>query len=320
MLDIRICNDLDEAGHLWQRCWPRDQIFDLWEVRKCFQDVEGHMPHFLVARENGVISGLLALSWIQETGEYVHFPGETWQGKTWLEQNRVLARNARALRAMISHIPGGTHIRYLTRDAVLLGDCACDVDETGYLFYPYRYNFSFDSYFAGFSSKSRKKINREIKRFENLGVAFQHGCLADIDRMFDMNRASFGDSSFFSNPGFYHAFTRLLSWLAARHMLRVTTVKVAGKTAAVDVGAVYNGGYTVLAGGVNPEFPGIAKLINFHHLKWACDKRLSNVDFLCGDYGWKERFHLTPRPFYRIMVPQAHGAMLPRQLALYATA
>jgi len=70
--------------------------------------------------------------------------------------------------------------------------------------------------------------------------------------------------------------------------------------AAVDIGAVHNRRYTVLAGGTNPECMGVAKLINFHHLEWSCSKRFESVDFLCGDFGWKERFKLHPSPLYQI--------------------
>lgn len=71
--------------------------------------------------------------------------------------------------------------------------------------------------------------------------------------------------------------------------------------AAVDIGAVWNGIYTVVAGGACSDFPGVAKLINFHHLEWACGQQLREVDFLCGEFNWKNRFHLTPRPLYQMV-------------------
>ena len=61
---------------------------------------------------------------------------------------------------------------------------------------------------------------------------------------------------------------------------------------------LYRGTYTVLAGGTAAAFPGVAKLINFHHLERACRERFQLVDFLCGDFTWKIMFHLTPRPLY----------------------
>ena len=303
MVNVRISDDLDEARYIWEKLWPKHQLFDLWEVRQCFQDVYRHKPHFLISEENGHISGLLALSWIEDIDGYGHFPGETWQGKTWLEQNRILARDARHLRNLIRHIPGNTNIRYLAQDKVLFGNTPYEEDEVGYLFYPKQYNYCFEHYFAGFSSKSRKKLKRELDLFEKAGVTYRYDQFSDIDLMFKMNRESFSDLSFFSNGEFCQSFKNLLDWLEANQMLRLTTVIVDGEVGAVDVGAVYNGTYSVLAGGVNKDFPGIAKLINFHHLKWACEQRFKAVDFLCGNYGWKERFHLTPRPLYKMEVP-----------------
>ena len=318
MVKIRICDDLDEAGQIWEKLWPKHQIFDLWEVRQCFQNVLHHKPHFLISEENGKISGALALSWIEDTDGYGHFPGETWQGKTWLEQNRILARDAKQLRYLIHNIPGNTNIRYLTQDAVLFGDTPCETDEVGYLFYPKQYNYSFDNYFSGFSAKSRKKLNRELRSFEKRGVSYRYGHLYDIDLMFKMNGESFGELSFFSHPGFYKSFKNLLFWLESNQMLRLTTVIVDGEVAAIDVGALFNGVYTVLAGGVNKDFPGIAKLINFHHLNWACRQHFKAVDFLCGNYGWKERFHLTPRPLYKMVIPAARRVAHPSAFTPYA--
>jgi CelD/BcsL family acetyltransferase involved in cellulose biosynthesis len=87
-------------------------------------------------------------------------------------------------------------------------------------------------------------------------------------------------------------------------MLRVTTLLIGGEVAAIDMGAVWRNTYAVLAGGTRSEFPGVAKLINLHHLEWSCRQRFSYVDFLCGDFNWKNRFHLTPRPLYQMKKEQ----------------
>ena len=71
------------------------------------------------------------------------------------------------------------------------------------------------------------------------------------------------------------------------------------------MGALWKGTYTVLAGGTDADFPGVAKLINLHHVEWACLQRLTMVDFLCGNFNWKEGFHLTPRRLYQIIEPRA---------------
>ena len=106
MLKITVCRDLDEARRLWQRHWPRSCLFDLWQVRACFQDQFQHTPYFLVAAHGDKVCGLLALSWIDEEGCFGHFPGELWHGKTWLEQNKIIAADSRVARALIEKKPG----------------------------------------------------------------------------------------------------------------------------------------------------------------------------------------------------------------------
>jgi hypothetical protein len=298
MLNVRISDDDSQCRHIWNKYWPVAHIFDFWDVRYCFQESFRRPLRFLIAEDQGETVGLLALSWIEETQCFGHFPGETWHGKTWLEQNRILARNSRALRALIQEIPDNTYIRYLTRESLLLKDGSPEVDETGYLFNPKQYDFSFSSYLDSFSGKSRKNIMKEISRLEAWGVDYRYNHRPDIENMFRMNREAYGDNSFFNDSRFLSSFERLMTWLQDNGLLRITTVRLGGNVAAIDVGAVWNSTYTVLAGATNPEFPGVAKMINFHHMDWSCRNRIESVDFLCGDFGWKERFHLTPRPLY----------------------
>jgi len=269
-------------------------------VRACFQKHFDNPPRFIIAERSGKIQGLLALSWIQEEQYFGHFPGETWQGKTWLEQNKIIAANDEIYKALLDHAPASARIRYLTRESVAQGVEDPVLDENGYLFFPERYQYSFQNYMQQFSGKSRKKLRQEMARLESLGLSYQHDRLEDLELLFSMNQKAFGDHSYFNDSRFLNAFIDLSAWLRQKGLLRITTVLLGGKVAAVDVGAVWGSSYTVLAGGTHPDFPGVAKLINFHHLEWACHQRLEVVDFLCGNFGWKERFHLTARPLYEI--------------------
>lgn len=303
LLKVRVCDNLEECQQIWQCIWPNACLFDLWPVRCCFQKQFNHRPWFLVAERNGMIQGLLALSWIEEKQYFGHFPGELWQGKTWLEQNRIAASSPGVLKEMLDHLPGSTRIRYLTRKSMLLHEEAMTVDEVGYLFFPKKYDYSFQFYMQEFSGKSRKNLCREMDRLQAPGLSCRHDRMEDVELLFRMNQEAFGERSYFSDSRFLNSFENLLAWLREKGLLRITTVLIGGTVAAVDVGCVWNSTYTVLAGGTHPDFPGIAKLINFHHLEWACLERLEKVDFLCGDFGWKERFHLTPRPLYKLQIP-----------------
>jgi hypothetical protein len=298
VLEVAVCRDLEKAERLWRQHWPRHCLFDLWPVRACFQEQYRHEPYFIVATRRDQFRGMLALSWIEEEDRFGHFPGELWQGNTWLEQNKIVAADSRVARALLDHVPPETRIRYLNGDDHLHTEPRAALDEVGYLFFPAQYDYCFETYRRSFCSKTRKKLRREIERLQACGVTFRYDHGPDIDTMFRLNLERYQERSYFEDRRFMRAFHSLVRWLQANRLLRITTVLVGGQVAAVDVGAVWNSTYTVMAGGTHGDFPGVAKLINLHHLEWACARKIQLVDFLCGDFNWKERFHLVGRPLY----------------------
>jgi len=165
---------------------------------------------------------------------------------------------------------------------------------------PPEFAYSFDAYWDTFSGKSRKRILHELKKFRAMGCSHHINEWDDIDWMFEMNLAHFGHQSYFHDPKFLKGFEAMLSFSAQQRTLRVITLRIKGERAAVDVGAVYRNRYTVLAGATDSRFPGIAKAVNLFHLKWGCRQRFEQIDFLSGDFGWKTRFRLQPRPLYQV--------------------
>lgn len=296
MLRLFIVSDLARCRELWTELMPREVLTDLWEVRACFQRHFQRPAAFVACADGGQAKGLLPLSWMEESGCYGFFPGETWQGKTWLEQNCIIAQGEGTLEALFSGCPSPFHLRYLSERGPDLPAAA--VDEIGYLFRPPQYGYEMEAYFQEFSGKSRKQILREVARLEERGLELRYGHLPDFELMVAMNRERFGDYSYFADPRFTAGFRELFHLLQERGWLRLTTVLLGGRPAAVDMGAVYNGVYTLLAGGTDPETPGVAKLINLQHMRLACQERLREADFLCGDFTWKKMFHLFPRPLY----------------------
>jgi hypothetical protein len=89
MDSIRTITDRDEAETLWRTHIPRDTVFDLWEVRAAFHRHYQRPFRFLVGDTTGEKRLFLPLSWVEEKRAWCFFPGETWSGKTWLEQNRL---------------------------------------------------------------------------------------------------------------------------------------------------------------------------------------------------------------------------------------
>jgi hypothetical protein len=298
MVTVRVVTDLAECQNLWRRFVPTRLLTDLWEVRQCFHRHFRRPVRFLVAEDGREARGLLPLSWIEEAGCYGYFPGETWARETWLEQNRIAASGQEVLQALLANCPGPYHIRYL-----LPFECVPqhlgEGDEVGYLFLPPDYGYDIENYFQAFSNRSAKRLKRELAEIEDR-ADYRYDEFDDLEAMAQLNIGRFGEASYFADARFRDGFRSLAGLLRERGWLRVTTVLVNGQPVAVDMGCVYQGAYTLLAGGTCASCPGVAKVVNVHHMRRACDWRVDQVDFLCGDFSWKKLFHLTERPLYLI--------------------
>lgn len=288
--------DLSVAEKLWQERIPRETVFDLWEVRISFHR-QFQRPFKLLYSADPADELFLSISWVEEQQAWCCFPGETWQGMTCLEQNRPLfgGLDRTALRVLVG---AELHLRYLLppQDHA----AGLSIDETGYLFHPSDHQYRIEGWWDSFSHKRGKLLRREIERLASRGLAFRYDEHDSFDRMVAMNLERFGSDSYFHDNRFREGFRTMLQSLEKEGRLRSTSLYLDGRLAALDIGVIFNGHYTLLAGATSNEFPGVAKLINLHHLEYASQERLDKVDFLCGDAGcsWKPLFHLTPRPLY----------------------
>lgn len=302
MLQVNTVTDPAACRELWQRCIPQEHITDMWEVRECFWESYRNQLLFLNVSENGRPLGLLPLCYVPEKDYYAYFPGEQWKGKTWLERNRVPVRDLQMSRELFGWLEErqmSYHLRYLLPD-LSLGSEEQTVDEIGYLFCPSEFDYDMDKYYARFSRKSIKSILKEVRVFEERGLTYRLDDYADLDLLIEMNRSRFGEHSYFADERFTDGMRRLAALLRERGWLRLVTVLVEGRPAAVDMGCLYNNILTLLAGGTHADFRGIAKVINLYHMRQACADRLEEVDFLCGDFFWKPMFHLQPRPLFQL--------------------
>ncbi|HUU21944.1 MAG TPA: GNAT family N-acetyltransferase, partial [Phycisphaerae bacterium] len=230
---ITVVDHPDQCRALWLRLVPPEGLFDLWEVRVCFQEHYGYQSRFLVAENGSGPTGLLALSEIADHGYWGFFPGETYHGKTWLEQNRLLAATPDDRLELLAHCPDPAHLRYVSGQYAADG-VAAEVDEVNYLFRPADYGGSFERYLQAFSGKSRKRLRRELDELEARGVSYRYDDPSDIDRAFAMNLELFGDRSYFADERFLSSFRGLCHMLGQRGWLRVTALLLGGRIAAVD--------------------------------------------------------------------------------------
>ncbi len=297
-----IITDLEACKKLWNRLIPSKNLFDLWEFRLCFQRHFRHKPHFILLEDRKGIAGMVPLSHVEDLDMFVFFPGETWKGKTWIERTPIYVRDQSLLAALPSFCPERTYLRYMeVPEEAYSPDL--EIDEIGYVLYPPDINFDLNVYSKRFSNKKFKAIMKVIKSFSGAESAFHLNRLDDLDVLINMSLEHFGSASYLYDRRFRDGFRELIYSLHDKGWLRMMSLEIDGKTAAVDTGALFGGAYTVFLGGTHPDFLGVAKVMNMHHIEFACQQGLQKVDFLCGDFHWKKLWHLDPEPLYKFVSP-----------------
>lgn len=299
MWNLKSIEDPEEQQRLWLEYQPQIGLFDLWEVRECFAAAYDRRSIFVTMERDGRIKAMLPLSWIEESACYGFFPGETWRGRTWLEQNRLIAESPAVLKQLLQLAPGPLQLRYID-GAEMLPEMAVE-DECNFGCSPGQYGYSFNNYCKRFSAKTSARIATEFSSLEHHGIRVRLDEFDDLQILFELNLATFGKQSYFCDSRFLKAFDSLARWLAKERRLSIVSILVGGKVVAVDMVAIHNNCHLVLAGGASREIPGISRFINLYHLERGFLHRVERIDFLCGDFGWKKKLLLEPRPTWGIM-------------------
>jgi hypothetical protein len=298
MLKIRFIRDLDACRRLWKQFIRPVNLSDLWEFRICFQNHYQHSPCFILLEDEAGIAGMLPLSYLRREERFIFFPGETWHGRSWLERTPYYLRESRFIADLFQACPDNTCLRYL-EPSTELADSSLKPDEMSYLLFPQQMQFCFDTYLCRFATKRLKAIQREIQSILQPGWEAKIDRLVDFDTMVRWNLNRFDSESYFVDPRFRESFRDVMGYLHRQGWLRMTSLIIGNETAAIDLGAVYNRTYTVFVGGTHSGYPGVAKAINMHHLKFAFNRQMAKVDFLCGDFFWKKLWHLDEVPLFQ---------------------
>ncbi len=303
MITKKIVTDADACRHLWNSLVPIRNLSDLWEIRLCFHQHYKNQLHFLLFEDRDGITGMLPLVYLPERDVHVFFPGETWNGKTWLERTSIFCRKPEDLGYLLAECPERTYLRYIDLDDSLSAP-ELVVDETGYSLHPPEFNSSMDLYYQRFTWKKLKAIKKEIASFLGPESSWRVNRLSDFDRLVKLNLSKFGSNSYFYDSRFLESFRDVMLLLSQRGWLRMVSLQIGDEIAAVDMGGLFNGTYAVMLGGTHPGFTGVAKAMNMQHIEFACQSQVSKVDFLCGDFCWKKLWHLDPEPLYKYVSPE----------------
>lgn len=290
--------DIHECERLWHALITPQYASDLWEFRFCFQKHFKRQPSFMVLEDRWGIAGMLPLSYLPEEDTFVLFPGEIWKGKTWNERTPLYTRHPDVLSSLFDACPEKSYLRYLELPDGYLST-SLELDEIGYVLYPGNLEFEMANFRKRFSSKRFKGITKAIRDLNAGEGQFHINRVEDYALLVEMSLQSFGADSYLHDARFRDSFRDVMGFLQRGGWLRMVSLELEGVTRAVDLGAVYRGNYTVFLGGTDCRVPGVAKVMNMHHIEFALQQHLSKVDFLCGDFHWKKLWHLDPEPLYK---------------------
>jgi hypothetical protein len=224
-------------------------------------------------------------------------------------------RDPAFLSELIFSCPERTYLRYMeVPEEFLLPDL--EVDEIGYVLYPFILDCDVATYHKRFATKKLKGIMKVIRSLTDANGTFHFNRLEDFDVLVQMSLQNFGADSYLHDYRFRESFRDILNFFQRKGRLRMVSIEINGTVAAIDLGAVYQGTYALFLGGTHPGFPGIAKAMNMNHVQFACNEGLRKIDFLCGDFHWKKLWHLDPEPLYKYVSP----ALTSREEADYEVA
>ena len=206
MIRKKVITDFEACARLWNSLIPAHHLSDLWEVRLCFHRHYRNRLHFLLFEDRRWIVGMLPFVYLVEGDKYVFFPGETWNGKTWLERTPIFCRRPEDFGHLLSECPDRTYLRYI--DSEQSSSAAeLDVDETAYLLYPPEFNFDLAIYYQRFAWKKLKAIKKEIAAFIGPESSWHLNRLTDYDLLVEMNLNRFGETSYFYDSRFAESFS-----------------------------------------------------------------------------------------------------------------
>jgi len=311
--------DLNECRRLWESFIPARHITDDWNFRLCFHHHYQCPPRFMVLQDHEGIAALIPLSFQKQMNQHVFFPGEIWNGRTWIERTPIYFRNPERIQNVLEKCPDNTYLRYLEKEFVQDAEQVTG-DEIGYVLYPGRVSGGIQDYYRRFSNKRLKNLFKCIHNLCSPGFRFYLNRLDDFERLVEMNIDNFGSRSYLYDERFRNGFKGVVSLLHKHGLLRLISLEIDGRLTAVDLGVLYRGTYTILMGGTRRDMPGVAKVINMYHIEYAFASGISKVDFLCGDFHWKKLWHLDPEPLYAFKTqPECTriipGTMRPRMIS-----
>jgi hypothetical protein len=305
-LTFQTITDINEAKSLWDEFSPHKKLDDEWNFRYNFVRELDFPFHFIVGFDSDKPIGLLPLQLNINKG----------LGPKLLNVDEPFLEFFAGIDSDDNHVflkPGYEDLsekffEQIKDFAILTSlDKIYSVNSVEAVHYLDRFELDlhnisdFESYVdLHFSGKTRKNIKHELRRnkYSDINVEIQDGSIEDLEQMFKFSIDRFGEKSSFNmehRQNIYRNFFNLFK-------VDVFKVIMDGELKAVVYGIVHNGTYTGINVGYDYSVPNLGKFLFTSTIPRAVKMSCLLYDAGQGQNGWKENFHLTKIPQYKLIL------------------
>lgn len=290
-LQVEVVGEINECQKLWEAFSPQITLFDTWDFRMAFFEGYRPPPHFLVLKNGSENLALLPLAYEKDKKRY------TWFGSTWQEENKFLVKDPLFIPLLLAVCPSPVILNAISTELPLWAEKVIKLkpDEPKYIL-KLKEIKSVDDYFGTLKKKKRYNLKRDRKiiQAQNPQIIFDQ--FDDFETLVALSIKRFeqkGEDTDWEDPQRIKTFRRVIQRgrLGKSYQIRMISVKIGKKTAAVDLVALYQGCYYPLKCGYDVQnFPGIGNFVNLLEIDDAVRLGMNKMDFLEIGYGWKEKW------------------------------
>jgi len=290
-LKVEVFSQIDDCQKLWKEFSPNTTLFDTWDFRLAFWKGYNHTPYFLVLK-NGLDSLALLPLWYEEDKKRY-----TWFGSTWQEENKFLTKDPLFIPLLLAISPSPVILNAISTELPLWTEKVIRLkpDDPKYILKLDTIK-SADDYLATLKKKKRYNLKRDRRIIEaqNPNISFNN--FADFDTMVGLSIKRFeekGEDTDWEDPERVETFRQVikLGQTGDAYKVRMLTVVIGNKVAAVDLIALFNSCYSPLKCGYDVKnFPGIGNYVNLLEIEDAISLGMKKMDFLEIGYGWKDKW------------------------------
>ena len=290
-LQVKVFSQIDDCQKLWKDFSLNTTLFDTWDFRLAFWKGYNHTPYFLVLK-NGLDNLALLPLWYEEDKKRY-----TWFGSTWQEENRFLVKDPLFIPLLLAICPSPVTLNAISIELPSWVEKVIKLkpDDPKYILNLQTIG-SVDDYFATLKKKKRYNFKRDKRIIEAQNPHISFDNFADFDTLVGLSIKRFeekGENTDWEDSRRIETFRQVirLGKSGSSYQIRMLTVVIGERVAAVDLIAIFNGCYYPLKCGYNVKnFPGIGNYVNLLEIDDAINLGMEKMDFLEIGYGWKDKW------------------------------